>query len=128
MASGSPRYVRIRDHVLSITTAIPVGRVTTFQAIGEHLDVMPRHVAYILATLAEPLASVVPWYRVVPESGKLSRSKREMRMESLSAEGVELSPAGEIVHFLEKYVAPTDLTSGVAKQHRSEAITVTRRR
>ena len=82
---------------------------------------MPRHVAYILTTLAEPLANVIPWYRVVPEDGKLSGSKRLARMQSLNTEGIELHASGEITHFSERYVSPADLGSGVPKQHRGEA-------
>lgn len=82
---------------------------------------MPRHVAYILATLAQPLAKVIPWYRVVPEGGKLCGPKHVPRMKSLVAEAIEFCGSNEIAHFAEKYVAPTDLTSGVSKQYRGKA-------
>jgi methylated-DNA-protein-cysteine methyltransferase related protein len=106
---------------LAITSAIPSGRITTFLAIGEHLDVMPRHVAYILATLNEPLASVVPWHRVLPASGKLIASKHVAQMNSLDAEGVHFSTSGEIADFSEKYIAAGTVKSGVPKRYRDQA-------
>jgi methylated-DNA-protein-cysteine methyltransferase related protein len=48
----SPAFIRIKADVLKIVTAIPLSRVTTFRSIGEHFDVMPRHVAYILTMLS----------------------------------------------------------------------------
>jgi methylated-DNA-protein-cysteine methyltransferase related protein len=121
MASSSPHYARIQSDILAITNAIPVGRVTTFRAIGEYLDVMPRHVAYILATLPEPLASAVLWYRVVPQGGKLPSSKQAAQRVSLSAEGIQFSASGEIADFTKKYIEPEDLKSGVPQQYRDLA-------
>jgi methylated-DNA-protein-cysteine methyltransferase related protein len=121
MGSSSPHYARIKSDILAITNAIPVGRVTTFRAIGEHLDVMPRHVAYILAKVQEPLASVVTWYRVVPEGGKLPSQKHAAQRVNLDAEGIQFSTSGEIADFSERYIEPEDLKSGIPKQYRYQA-------
>ena len=61
----SPFFIRIREHLLQLTASLPEGRVCSFQSIGEHLDVMPRHVAYILSTLEDAEKLVYPWHRVV---------------------------------------------------------------
>jgi methylated-DNA-protein-cysteine methyltransferase related protein len=120
MGSSSPHYARIKSDILAITNAIPVGRVTTFRAIGEHLDVLPRHVAYILASLKEPLASAVPWYRVVPQGGKLPSPKHAAQRVNLNAEGTWFSTSGEIADFSERYIEPEDLKSGIPKQYRDQ--------
>lgn len=47
----SPFFARIKADVLTIVASIPEDGMVTFRDIGAHLDVMPRHVAYILKTL-----------------------------------------------------------------------------
>ncbi len=47
----SPFFARIKADVLMTVASIPEGGVVTFRDIGAHLDVMPRHVAYILKML-----------------------------------------------------------------------------
>jgi methylated-DNA-protein-cysteine methyltransferase related protein len=128
MGSSSPHYARIKSDILAITNAVPIGRVTTFRAIGEHLDVMPRHVAYILATLQEPLASAVPWYRVVPEGGKLPSSKHATQRVNLFAEGIQFFTSGNIADFSGKYIEPEVLKSGVPKQYRDKVTIVAGKR
>ena len=44
----SPFFARIKADVVSIVAGIPQAGVVTFRDIGAHLDVMPRHVAYIV--------------------------------------------------------------------------------
>jgi methylated-DNA-protein-cysteine methyltransferase-like protein len=90
--SKSPFYARIKNDVLKIVAAIPPGRVCTYAAIGAHLDVAPRHVAYILSTL-EPLEKErFPWHRVVGADGRLGTVKRlatgETQAALLREEGV----------------------------------------
>lgn len=55
----SESFARIKADVLAIARAIPPGRLTSFWAIGSHLDGAPRHVAYILATLTLDEAAVM---------------------------------------------------------------------
>jgi methylated-DNA-protein-cysteine methyltransferase-like protein len=69
----SAAFERIQGDVLKIAAAIPVGKVTTFRAIGVHLDVMPRHVAYILALLPSDERALLPWHRVVADDGRIGR-------------------------------------------------------
>ena len=79
---------------------VPRGRVCTYAAIGRYLDVMARHVAYILATLTDDERSGVPWHRMVAESGALNRTQHGRGAEqraTLEAEGVAISPRGVVV-------------------------------
>lgn len=71
----SPAFIRIEDQVLQIVAAIPEARVSTIQWIGEHLDVVPQHVAYILAGLSPNEKIFYPWHRVVPHDGGLGAVK-----------------------------------------------------
>jgi methylated-DNA-protein-cysteine methyltransferase-like protein len=90
--SRSLAFQKIRQDILGATKSIPFGRVSTYADIGEHLEVMPRHVAYILATLSESEQDAVPWFRVVSKDGVLASANRERRrrqVEHLSAEGHE---------------------------------------
>jgi methylated-DNA-protein-cysteine methyltransferase related protein len=92
--AGSAAFVRIKSEVFSTVRAIPPGRVTTLAAIGERWDVMPRHVAYLLATLTDDERATLPWHRVVRESGELPSSKNARPEEQkmlLESEGVRFS-------------------------------------
>lgn len=63
--AGSPFFARIRRDVLAIARAVPEGQAITYADIGHHLDVMPRHVAYILKMLPDPEAEGVDPSRVI---------------------------------------------------------------
>lgn len=64
----SPFFARIKADVLTIVASIPEGGVVTFRDIGAHLDVMPRHVAYILTMLDEEERAAFPAGRVVAKA------------------------------------------------------------
>jgi alkylated DNA nucleotide flippase Atl1 len=72
----SPVFARIKMQVLDIVATIPETRVSTYQSIGEHLDVMPRHVASILSQLPPNEKMVYPWQRVVSGDGSLGVVKK----------------------------------------------------
>jgi methylated-DNA-protein-cysteine methyltransferase related protein len=118
----SPFFIRIKSDVLRLVSAIPKGKVCSYSSIGEHLDVVPRHVAYILSTL-EPMEKIhYPWYRVVGGDGKLGKLKRsqsgETQSELLRLEGV-LVADNNIESSLQKvFVQAEKLKSGVSKQVR----------
>lgn len=63
--AGSPFFARIRRDVLAIARSVPSGKAVTFADIGRHLDVMPRHVAYILKMLPDPAAEGVDPARII---------------------------------------------------------------
>lgn len=95
----SSAFIRIKADVLGIVRDVPRGRVCTYAIIGRHLDVMARHVAYILATLTDDERPFVPWHRVVADSGAINRTKHGRGAEqraSLEAEGVAVSPKGVV--------------------------------
>lgn len=87
----SPHFIRIKGQVLELTRAIPPGRVTAFGDIGDYLEVVPRHVAWILATLDDEEYQEVPWHRVVGEGGVVPKRRARPgpdQAELLAMEGV----------------------------------------
>ncbi len=89
----SPNFIRIRADVLRLVAEVPRGRVTTYGAIGRELDVMARHVAYILAMLTDDEADEVAWHRVVGQGGLLKPTKRRplaVQRALLDAEGIRV--------------------------------------
>lgn len=122
MRASSPFFARIRDDVLAITRSVPPGSLVTFSDIGQHLDVVPRHVAYILATLGAPLDQTVPWHRVVPEGGLLKSAKYDScgqsQAELLRAEGVMVSSSGAIEDLDQRLRTVANLPHGLARQTR----------
>lgn len=90
----SEAFARIKDQVLRIVAAIPESKITTYQSIGEHLAVMPRHVAYILSQLDDNTKLDVPWYRVVSADGSLGVTKRDpngdTQAQLLQREGIDV--------------------------------------
>jgi methylated-DNA-protein-cysteine methyltransferase related protein len=117
----SAAFSRIKSQVLAIVQSIPSGRVSTYRSIGEHLAVMPRHVAYILTMLTEAELGEVPWYRVVAEAGSISTPKQSRSTEqgeALGAEGIQFSGAKSIANFTTVFIAASDLDSGIPPQVR----------
>ena len=110
----SAAYARIKADILRIVGAIPEGRVATFGDIGRHLDVMPRHVAYILAMLSDEEKARYPWHRVVADKGKLGKPKFNgfgiSQAELLAAEGIDATDQGMIADFAARLVLPSDGT------------------
>jgi methylated-DNA-protein-cysteine methyltransferase-like protein len=129
----SPFFARIKADVLRIVAAVPAGRVVTFADIGAHLDVMPRHIAYILATLSDIEKAALPWHRAVAADGRLGVPKSGAdgapQRALLAAEGAAFDPDGRITDFIARRVEVASLPHGVAKQARpAEAPRARRRR
>jgi methylated-DNA-protein-cysteine methyltransferase related protein len=120
---ASPFFARIREHVLRLTAAVPEGKVCTYQSMGEHLDVMPRHVAYILSQLEDNEKFVYPWYRIVSSDGSLGRPKSNpdgtSQAELLRAEGIFVSGNRIATSFELVFVPAERLPSGLPKQKRT---------
>jgi methylated-DNA-protein-cysteine methyltransferase-like protein len=118
----SPFFARIKADVLAIVAAVPQGRVVTFADVGAHLDVMPRHVAYILAQLSEMEKATLPWHRAVTAEGTLGVPKSGAGGESqralLAAEGAAFDPDGRISDFVARRAEVAALPHGVPKQTR----------
>jgi methylated-DNA-protein-cysteine methyltransferase-like protein len=108
--AGSPNFKRIKSEVLGIVQDIPRGHLSTFAAIGNELDVVPRHVAYILAMLTDDERKTLPWHRVLSAIGTINRSKHgrgEEQAHLLALEGFEIRKSGKVVDF-EKYLWASD--------------------
>ncbi|MCE3004317.1 MAG: MGMT family protein [Xanthomonadaceae bacterium] len=118
----SAAYARIKSDVLRIVAAIPRGRLVTHAAIGAHLDVVPRHVAYILATLEVAEKSALPWHRVVGAEGRLGTPRRgadgRAQAEWLRDEGHALDGNALASGFARRLVGVHALAHGVPRQTR----------
>jgi methylated-DNA-protein-cysteine methyltransferase-like protein len=128
----SPFFERIKGDVLRIVAAVPPGRVVTFADVGAHLDVAPRHVAYILATLTDIEATTLPWHRAVtaegapgtPKSGPDGTPQHAL----LVAEGAAFDTAGRIIDFESRRVDVAAQPHGVPRQTRPADAPAPRRR
>lgn len=128
----SPAFIRIKAQTLQIVAAIPASRVCTYRAIGAHLDVMPRHVAYIL-TMLDPVEKLeFPWFRVVGDDGALGTLKRNAdgrtQAELLADEGLVVSNNSVAISMGHALIAVQALNSGVDQQTRPVEMANTARR
>jgi methylated-DNA-protein-cysteine methyltransferase related protein len=119
---GSPFFARIKADVLRIVASVPAGRVVSFADLGAHLDVMPRHIAYILAQLPEIEKATLPWHRAVAADGRLGVPKADAdgtpQRALLAAEGAAFDPDGRITDFVARRVELAALAHGVPRQAR----------
>lgn len=95
--------VRIRSRVLAVVASIPEGRVTTYGAIGKHLRLTARQVAFVLATLTSEESERLPWFRVVAADGFVSSTKLgavgRKQVRRLREEGVAVTPRNKVEDF-----------------------------
>jgi methylated-DNA-protein-cysteine methyltransferase related protein len=115
MKAKSPHYARIRADVLAIAAHVPRGALLTFAEVGGHLDVMARHVAYILSRLDQHERDRLPWYRIVPLDGRVARPAQRAALE---AEGFAFDPDGRVAGFPVQVVDVRSLKHGVLPQKR----------
>ena len=47
----SKAFARIRAEVIRLVGLIPAGKFTTYGSIGVHMNVMARHVAFVMSSL-----------------------------------------------------------------------------
>lgn len=113
----SAAFARIKADILAIIRSIPEGAVVTFAAIGAHLDIAPRHAAYILATLAGGEDEAFPWHRAVAADGALLSGPRGSRQAVLLAAEGHAITRGKL-DGIEAVVAVAALHHGVVKQTR----------
>jgi methylated-DNA-protein-cysteine methyltransferase related protein len=108
--------------VLLLTASVPEGNVCTFQSMGEYLDVMPRHVAYILSQLEDNEKFVYPWHRVVSGDTSLGNAKKnpdgKSQAELLRDEGILVSDNKVAPCFERVFISAEQLPSGLARQKR----------
>jgi methylated-DNA-protein-cysteine methyltransferase related protein len=115
-------FIRIKAQVLQIVAAIPYAKLTTFRSIGEHLDVVPRHVAYILTMLTTDEKMDYPWFRVVSDDASLGVLKHgadgRSQAELLIEEGLVVSSNTVQNFFDQAFIPASALESGVPQQIR----------
>jgi methylated-DNA-protein-cysteine methyltransferase related protein len=119
--AASPFFARIQKDVFEILKSVPKGALVTFKDIGVHLDVVPRHVAYILAMPDPALRSEVPWHRAIPHNGVLKTTKAQSgptQAELLKKEGMLVLPNGAMVDFQHRVREIASLPHKVPKQTR----------
>ena len=96
----SRAFARIRAEVICLVTLIPAGKFTTYGSIAVHMNVMPRHVAFVIARLTGEESARVPWHRVVSADARLSPKMdpglREIQRSRLEEEGVRIDSRGYI--------------------------------
>jgi methylated-DNA-protein-cysteine methyltransferase-like protein len=118
----SPAFIRIRAQVLQVVASIPRGRVCTFQSIGAHLDVMPRHVAYILSQLDDGEKMTLPWHRVVAGDGTLGAPRfapdGQSQAQRLAEEGVAIARNAVAPSLAAWFVGAAELAHGLPPQSR----------
>lgn len=122
--SGSPFYQRIKGDVLTICRLLPPGRVVSFADIGRHLDVVPRHIAYILSQLDPIEREVVPWHRVVAADGTTSSAAQTSLLhdENITLDG------GKVPNDSNAWINLTDIPDMIPMQQRPANAPIAKRR
>jgi methylated-DNA-protein-cysteine methyltransferase related protein len=124
MAKPSPFFARIKRDILIIMASVPECRLVTFKDVGAHLDVMPRHVAYILTMLEARDMARCPWFRAVPEDGILKTPKSNpfgiSQRDLLAGEGHMIAPDGRVLNLGQTCIAVAALPHGIIQQQRPE--------
>jgi methylated-DNA-protein-cysteine methyltransferase related protein len=95
------------------------GKLLVIGQIGLHLDVMPRHVAYILTMLSPAEKDSIPWYRVVSDDGTISAPKTAKsikQIEFLATEGIVVDRAKKINDFETVFLSAPNLGSNIEQQ------------
>lgn len=96
----SKAFARIRAEVIRLVGLIPSGKFTTYGSIAVHMNVMARHVAFVMSRLTEEEAAALPWHRVVSAdariSPKMAPSLASLQRRRLRSEGMKIDRAGYI--------------------------------
>lgn len=96
----SPAFARIRAEVIRLVALIPEGKFTTYGSIAVHMNVMARHVAFVMSRLTDEESQALPWHRVVSADARLSPKMdaelRELHKSRLESEGMSIDPRGFI--------------------------------
>jgi methylated-DNA-protein-cysteine methyltransferase related protein len=96
----SVAFARIRAEVIRLVALIPAGKFTTYGSIAVHMNVMARHVAFVMSRLTPEESASLPWHRVVSSDARLSPKMPEplwrRQRKRLQAEGMEVDARGFI--------------------------------
>jgi methylated-DNA-protein-cysteine methyltransferase-like protein len=98
----SKAFARIRAEVIRLVGLIPPGKFTTYGSIAVHMNVMARHVAFVMSRLTAEESAELPWHRVVSADARISPNMdaslaREQRRR-LRREGLKINAAGYILN------------------------------
>jgi methylated-DNA-protein-cysteine methyltransferase-like protein len=96
----SKAFARIRAEVIRLVGLIPPGKFTTYGSVAVHMNVMARHVAFVMSSLTEQEAAELPWHRVVSRDARLSphmdAALSKVQRRRLRREGLKIDAAGYI--------------------------------
>lgn len=96
----SPAFARIRAEVIRLVALIPEGKFTTYGSMAVHMNVMARHVAFVMSRLTDEESQALPWHRVVSADARLSSKMdvelRELQKSRLVFEGMSIDSKGFI--------------------------------
>jgi methylated-DNA-protein-cysteine methyltransferase-like protein len=96
----SKAFARIRAEVIRLVGLIPSGKFTTYGSIAVHMNVMARHVAFVMSSLTEQESAGLPWHRVVSADARLSQKMdaalSKVQRRRLRSEGMKINAAGYI--------------------------------
>src|SRR5204863_3163500 len=96
----SKAFARIRAEVIRLVGLIPPGKFTTYGSIAIHMNVMARHVAFVMSNLTEQESAELPWHRVVSADARLSPNMdaalSKVQRRRLKSEGLEINATGYI--------------------------------
>ena len=96
----SVAFARIRAEVIRLVALIPEGKFTTYGSIAVHMNVVARHVAFVMSRLTEEEAARLPWHRVVGAEARVSQKMKaalaKVQRARLKAEGLKIDARGFI--------------------------------
>ena len=96
----SKAFARIRAEVIRLVRLIPEGKFTTYGSIAVHMNVMARHVAFVMSRLTPEESKELPWHRVVSADARISPNMDEAlarkQRRRLRSEGMKINAAGYI--------------------------------
>ena len=81
-----PDPADIDEAVFDVVERIPLGRVSSYGAVGRLIGIGPRRVARALSSGG----GAVPWHRVVRADGSAADLVRVRQLELLAGEGVPI--------------------------------------
>lgn len=94
----SKAFARIRAEVIRLVGLIPPGKFTTYGSIAIHMNVMARHVAFVLGRLTAEESAALPWHRVVARDARISPNMppatAKLQRRRLRAEGLKIDAEG----------------------------------
>lgn len=96
----SKAFTRIRAEVIRLVGLIPPGKFTTYGSIAIHMNVMARHVAFVMSRLTPEESAALPWHRVVSADARISprmdAALARKQRKRLREEGLTINRAGYI--------------------------------